>query len=59
MIAAMHDPLFTIDYIQKVFGHIVAPSKEMMTFDLPYHILFIEAEDEVLGPIVAKLRTLS
>jgi alpha-beta hydrolase superfamily lysophospholipase len=59
MIAALHDPLFDIDYIRSVFDRIVAPSKELMSFDLPYHLLFIEAEEDVLGPIVSKLHSLS
>lgn len=59
LIAAKGDPLFPFDYIKQVYDRIVAPKKELMVFDLPYHILFIEeeAEDTVLEPIVQKIRS--
>ena len=59
VIAAKDDPLFTYEYMKKVFAKIAAPKKEMLLFDLPYHILFVEAVDEVAGPIVEKLNSYS
>ena len=59
LIAAKEDPLFEFSYIEKVYEKIVAPEKELMAFDLSAHILFIEEEDAVLGPIVRRLRKLT
>ena len=59
MIAAKGDPLFEFAYIERVYEAIVAPQKEMMAFDLAVHILFIEAEDSVIGPLVKRLKALS
>ncbi len=58
LIAARHDPLFPFDYIETVFEAIRAPEKELMVFDLPYHMLFHEAETESLERVVAVLKKL-
>lgn len=57
LIAARDEKLFPLGYIRKVFEKISAPEKELMLFDLPYHILFLEAEDESVSKIVEKLRS--
>jgi alpha-beta hydrolase superfamily lysophospholipase len=59
LIAAKREKLFTFDYVKKVFEAVVAPEKELLAFDLPHHIIFVESEDEVLGPIVERLKRFS
>ena len=56
LITAEKDPLFTQEYMNLVYEKVAAPEKEMVSFDLPYHILFVEAVDEVTGEITEKLR---
>lgn len=56
VIAAKGDPLFAYSYICKVYEKIAAPKKEMLAFDLPCHLLFVEAVDEVVWPIAEKLK---
>jgi len=59
LIAATEDPLFGLDYICKVYDALVAPEKELMLFELPFHILLIEAETEVAAAVIARLHSLS
>lgn len=56
MMTAGDDPLISQAYMDQVFDQLTAPDKEMMTFDLPYHTLFVEGVDAVSGPVIAKLR---
>jgi alpha-beta hydrolase superfamily lysophospholipase len=52
VIASTGDPLFPFDYIQWVYQQIKAPSKELLVFDLNYHLLFNECLEEVLPRLV-------
>jgi alpha-beta hydrolase superfamily lysophospholipase len=56
VIAATGDPLFPFDYVGEVYEELVAPTKELLVFDLPTHLLFNEALDTVLPPLCAALR---
>ena len=56
VIASTGDPLFPFDYIQRVYQQIKAPSKELLVFDLNYHLLFNERLDKVLQRLVEALK---
>ena len=56
VIASTGDPLFPFDYIKRIFQHIRAPSKELLVFDLNYHLLFNECLEEVLPRLVESLK---
>jgi alpha-beta hydrolase superfamily lysophospholipase len=56
VIASTGDPLFPFDYIQRVYQQIKAPSKELLVFDLNYHLLFNECLEEVLPRLVETLK---
>jgi len=56
VIASKRDTLFPFSYCTEVFDLIVAPHKEMLTFDEPYHLIFNECPERVIGPIIDKLR---
>jgi alpha-beta hydrolase superfamily lysophospholipase len=56
VIASKGDPLFPYSYCIEVFNLIAAPHKEMLTFDEPYHLIFNECPERVIGPIVEKLK---
>ncbi len=56
VIASTGDPLFSFDYVKVVFDKIKAPYKEMLTFDLPCHLIFNEYVNEVLDPIADKIK---
>lgn len=56
VITSTGDPLFPFAYCQKVFGRIVAPHKELLIFDEPYHLILNECVEMVTEPIVEKLR---
>lgn len=56
VIASKKDRLFDYRYICRVFEKIVAPQKEMLTFDEGSHLLFVESAQEAVPPVVAKLR---
>ena len=54
VVAGRGDPLFSLDYTQKVFARIAAPAKELVVFDTDHHLLFNECLPLVL-PRVAEL----
>ncbi|MBK9180588.1 MAG: alpha/beta fold hydrolase [Acidimicrobiales bacterium] len=56
VVAATGDALFTLDYTRSVFERIVAPVKELVELDLDCHLVFTEAVDEALDPVVGALR---
>ena len=56
VIASQGDLLFPYDYTLQVFQRIAAPKKEMLLFDEPYHLIFQECIDRIIGPIVDKLK---
>lgn len=51
VVAGRGDPLFSLDYTQKVFARIAAPAKELVVFDTDHHLLFNECLPLVLGPV--------
>jgi pimeloyl-ACP methyl ester carboxylesterase len=55
-IVSKNDPLFPYSYCSDVYDLIKAPHKEMLAFDEPYHLIFNECPDRVIGPIVDKLK---
>jgi alpha-beta hydrolase superfamily lysophospholipase len=55
VIASTGDTLFSYDYCLEVFEKIVAPHKEMLVFDEPYHLIFNECPERIIGPVVQKL----
>ena len=58
VIAATGDPLFSLGYVRRVFDRIVAPSKELLVFEVDRHLLFNECVELVTGPLVARIRRL-
>ncbi len=52
VVAGRGDPLFSLDYTQKVFAGIAAPAKELVVFDTDHHLLFNECVPLVLGRVV-------
>ena len=56
VIASIGDPLFPFDYIKRIYQQIKAPSKELLVFDLNYHLLFNECLEEVLPRLVETLK---
>lgn len=56
VIASKGDTLFPFSYCVQVFDLIAAPRKEMLVFDEPYHLIFNECADRVIGPIITKLK---
>lgn len=55
VIASTGDTLFPYAYCLEVFEKIAAPHKEMLVFDEPYHLIFNECPERVIGPVVQKL----
>lgn len=55
IIASTGDTLFPYSYCLEVFEKIAAPHKEMLVFDEPYHLIFNECTERVIGPVVQKL----
>ena len=55
VIASTGDKLFPLDYTEQVYERIVAPSKEMLVFELDHHLIFNEYIQEVLPSLIAKL----
>jgi alpha-beta hydrolase superfamily lysophospholipase len=55
VIASTGDTLFPYDYCLEVFEKIAAPHKEMLVFDEPYHLIFNECTERVIGQVVQKL----
>ena len=56
VIASTGDPLFPFDYIKRIYQQIKAPSKELLMFDLNYHLLFNECLEEVLPRLIEMLK---
>jgi alpha-beta hydrolase superfamily lysophospholipase len=56
VIASTGDRLFSYDYCLEVYGKIAAPHKEMLVFNEPYHLIFNECPERIIGPIVQKLK---
>jgi pimeloyl-ACP methyl ester carboxylesterase len=56
VIATKTDRLFDYRYICRVFEKIVAPQKEMLTFEEGSHLLFVESPEEAVAAIVPKLK---
>jgi alpha-beta hydrolase superfamily lysophospholipase len=55
-IVSTTEPLFSFEYTKLVFDKIVAPSKEMLLFNLPCHLILNECVNEVLDPIADKIK---
>ena len=55
VIASTGDTLFSYSYCLEVFDKIAAPHKEMLVFDEPYHLIFNECPERIIGPVVQKL----
>jgi alpha-beta hydrolase superfamily lysophospholipase len=55
VIASTGDTLFPYDYCLEVFEKIAAPNKEMLVFNEPYHLIFNECPERIIGPVVQKL----
>ena len=58
VVAATGDPLFGLAYIRRVFDRIVAPSKQLLLFDVDRHLLLNECVELVTGPLVDRIRRL-
>jgi alpha-beta hydrolase superfamily lysophospholipase len=58
VIAATGDPLFSLPYTRRVFDRIVAPSKELLVFEVDRHLLFNECVELVSDPLVDRIRGL-
>jgi alpha-beta hydrolase superfamily lysophospholipase len=56
VIASTGDRLFSYDYCLEVYGKIAAPHKEMLVFNEPYHLIFNECPERIIGPVVQKLK---
>ena len=56
VIASTGDPLFPFDVVQRLYQEIKASSKELLVFDLNYHLLFNECLDEVLPRLIETLK---
>jgi len=55
IVASTGDTLFPYSYCLEVFEKIAAPHKEMLVFDEPYHLIFNECTERVIGQVVQKL----
>lgn len=58
VVAGRGDPLFSLDYTQKVFSRIAAPAKELVIFDTDHHLLFNECVPLVLGQVAELIERL-
>jgi alpha-beta hydrolase superfamily lysophospholipase len=59
VIAARGDPLFSLAYTRRVFDRIVAPTKELLVFEVDRHLLFNECVELVTDPLVDRIRRLA
>jgi alpha-beta hydrolase superfamily lysophospholipase len=59
IIASTDDRVFPFSYMELIFDRLVAPEKELMTFQTDSHLLFHEELDEVLPRLVAKITELA
>jgi pimeloyl-ACP methyl ester carboxylesterase len=55
IIASTGDRVFPFSYMELIFDRLVAPEKELMTFQTDSHLLFHEELDEVLPRLVPKI----
>jgi len=55
VVAATGDPLFSFDYTKLVFERLVAPSKELLVFELDHHLIFNECIDVVVDPLAERI----
>jgi alpha-beta hydrolase superfamily lysophospholipase len=55
IMASTGDRVFPFSYMELIFDRLVAPEKELMTFQTDSHLLFHEELDEVLPRLVAKI----
>ncbi len=55
VIASTGDKLFSTGYMQMVYDQIASPDKKMLLLDEPFHLIFNECVDRVIGPIVNEL----
>lgn len=55
VITSTGDTLFSYSYCREVFEKIAAPHKEMLVFNEPFHLIFNECPERVIGPIAQKL----
>ena len=55
VIASTGDTLFPYSYCLEVYQKISSPHKEMLVFHEPCHLIFNEATERVIGPVVEKL----
>lgn len=58
VIASTKDPLFSFSYTKKVYDLIKAPEKEMIVFNEPYHLILNECIENILDPLVEKLKSI-
>jgi alpha-beta hydrolase superfamily lysophospholipase len=58
VIAGRGDPLFSLAYTRRVFDQIVAPTKELLVFEVDRHLLFNECVELVTDPLVDRIRRL-
>ena len=58
VVAATGDPLFSFDYTRRVFDRIVAPTKDLLVFEVDRHLLFNECAELVTDPLVDRIRRL-
>lgn len=56
VIVATGDRLFPFDYVERVYGRLVAPHKEMLVFDLDRHLIFNECVEQVFPPLIGRLK---
>jgi alpha-beta hydrolase superfamily lysophospholipase len=59
VIAARGDPLFSLAYTRRVFDRIVAPTKELLVFNVDRHLLFNECVELVTDPLVDRIHRLA
>lgn len=56
VVAGQGDPLFPLAYIRQVFDRIVAAEKELLVVDADVHLLFVEALEQTMPPLLRRLR---
>ncbi|HET7518180.1 MAG TPA: alpha/beta fold hydrolase [Actinomycetes bacterium] len=58
VVAGRGDPLFSFGYTRRVFDRIVAPTKELLVFEVDRHLLFNECVELVTDPLVDRIHRL-
>ncbi|HEY5186461.1 MAG TPA: alpha/beta hydrolase [Actinomycetes bacterium] len=59
VVAGRGDPLSPLGYTRQVFDEIVAPAKELLVVETDVHLLFVEALEATLPPLLQRLRALT